>query len=102
MQPWAVDRAKAHGPVSHFRRTCANHLDCLNNLAELYQAQGNYADAEPLYQRSRTILERALGLEHPNVAQSLENYAALLRKTGRPKKAAKMEAHANAIRAKYE
>jgi len=36
------------------------------------------------------------------VAQSLENYAALLRETGRAKKAAKMEARAKAIRAKYE
>jgi hypothetical protein len=48
------------------------------------------------------IWEKALGLEHPNVAASLENYAALLRKTGRPKKPAVMEARAIAIRAKYE
>jgi hypothetical protein len=36
------------------------------------------------------------------VAKALENYAALLRETGRAKKAAKMEARAKAIRAKYE
>jgi len=68
----------------------------------LYQAQGNYAEAETLNQRSLAILEKALGPEHPDVAQSLENYAALLRKTGRPDEAAEMEVRAKAIRAKNE
>ncbi len=45
----------------------------LNNLAELYRAQGRYAEAEPPYQRSLAILEKVLGPEHPHVAQSLEN-----------------------------
>ncbi len=51
----------------------------LNNLAALYQAQARYALAEPLSERSLAIREKALGPEHPDVAQSLENYAALLR-----------------------
>ena len=38
--------------------------------------------------------------EHPHVAQSLENYADLLRKTGRGPEAENMEARAKAIRAK--
>ena len=46
--------------------------------------------------------EKALGPEHPNVAASLENYAALLRETGRADEAAEMEARAKAIRAKQE
>ena len=33
----------------------------LNNLAALYSAQGNYAQAEPLYQRALAIVEKALG-----------------------------------------
>ncbi len=45
--------------------------------------------------------EKALGPEHPDVAQGLENYAALLRKTGRITGAAKMKARAKAIRAKH-
>ena len=40
----------------------------LNNLAELYRAQGRYADAEPLYKRSLAIREKALGPDHPDVA----------------------------------
>ena len=43
-----------------------------------------------------------LGPDHPDVAQGLENYAALLRETDRADEAAKMEARAKAIRAKYE
>ncbi len=41
-----------------------------------------------------------LGPEHPDVATSLENYADLLRKTGRGTEATEMEARAKAIRAK--
>ncbi|MEO0810268.1 MAG: tetratricopeptide repeat protein, partial [Pseudomonadota bacterium] len=33
----------------------------LNNLAELYRLQGRYAEAEPLYKRTITIFEKALG-----------------------------------------
>ncbi len=67
----------------------------------LYYAQGNYTEAEPLYQRALAIREKALGPEHPQVAQSLENYAALLRKLVREAEAGKMEARAQAIRAKH-
>ncbi|HAA26653.1 MAG TPA: tetratricopeptide repeat-containing protein, partial [Cyanobacteria bacterium UBA8553] len=47
------------------------------NLAALYKVQGNYSQAEPLYQRSLAIWEKALGSEHPNVATSLNNLADL-------------------------
>ncbi len=72
----------------------------LNNLAELYHAQGKYPEAEPLYQRALAIWEKALGPEHPNVATVLENYAALLRQMNRNSEAAEMEARVKAIRAK--
>ena len=72
----------------------------LNNLALLYGTQGKYAEAEPLYQCSLTIREKALGPEHPNVATSLENYVALLWKMNRDAEASKMEARAKAIREK--
>ncbi len=73
----------------------------LNNLAELYRAQGRYAEAEPLLKRALATFEKALGPEHPHVATSLANYAALLRETGRATEAAKLEARAKAIRAKH-
>ncbi|MFQ5915996.1 MAG: tetratricopeptide repeat protein [Nitrospinota bacterium] len=68
-------------------------------MATVYQAQGKYGEAEPLFKRALAIREKALGPEHPSVAQSLENYAALLRKTGRGTEAANMETRAKAIRA---
>ena len=65
----------------------------INDLASLYTSQGRYAEAEPLYQRtvnnltsctetklatrSLTIRENALGPNHPEVAQSLNNLALL-------------------------
>ncbi len=73
----------------------------LNNLAELYRAQGKYPDAEPLHKRALAIVEKALGPEHPDVATALENYAALLRKTGRDDEAVKLGARAKMIRAKH-
>ncbi len=69
-------------------------------VAGVYQAQGRYAEAEPLYKRSLAIRENTLGAEHPDVAESLENYSALLRETGRGSEAVKLEARARAIRAK--
>ena len=56
----------------------------------------------PLFRRSLAILEKALGSDHPDVAASLENYAALLHLIGPFDEAAEMEARAKAIRAKYE
>ncbi len=73
----------------------------LNTLALLYQSQGRYGDAEPLFQRALTINEKALGPMHPRLAQALENYALLLRDTQRDAEAEKLEARANAIRAKH-
>jgi tetratricopeptide (TPR) repeat protein len=60
----------------------ADHPDVatsLNNLAALYQAQGRYGEAEPLYQRSLHIREQQLGADHPDVATSLNNLALLYR-----------------------
>jgi Tfp pilus assembly protein PilF len=61
--------------------------------------QARYQTAEPLYQRSLAIFEKALGPDHPDVALSLENYAALLRKLDRTAEAETMKVRAKAIRA---
>src|SRR4029077_19901244 len=55
----------------------------LNNLAELYRAQGRYADAEPLgtraHKRALAIEEKALDPDHPDVAVLLNSLAELYR-----------------------
>jgi len=44
--------------------------------------QGDYVSAEPLHQRALAILEKTLGTEHPVVAISLNNLAALYEAKG--------------------
>ena len=53
-----------------------------NNLAEVYRQTGQFAKAEPLYRRSVTILEKALGPTHPEVALALSNLALFFMTTG--------------------
>jgi Tfp pilus assembly protein PilF len=70
------------------------------NLAALYEAQGKHAEAEEFYKRTLAITENFFDPDHPNIATSLENYAAFLRKRSREAEAEKLEARAKAIRAK--
>ncbi len=51
----------------------------LNYLALLYQTQGRFAEAEPLYRRAIATWGNLLTEDHPNVAMSLNNLAALYR-----------------------
>ncbi|MEM7741241.1 MAG: tetratricopeptide repeat protein, partial [Pseudomonadota bacterium] len=71
-----------------------NLATSLNNLAGLLQAQvcrfelavlsvmaisqGNYDEAKSLYQRAIAATEKALGADHPDVANRLNNLATLL------------------------
>jgi tetratricopeptide (TPR) repeat protein len=59
----------------------------LNNLAELYRAQGRYTEAEPLYKRAIAVREKALGPDHPDVGTALGGLAALYYSQGRYAKA---------------
>ena len=63
----------------------------LNNLAAVYQAQGRYAEAEPLCQRALTIREQQLGRDHPHVAVTLKNYLTLLKAMHREAEVAQLE-----------
>ena len=45
--------------------------------------QGKYDEAEPLYQRALAIREKALGPDHPDVAESLNNLAELYSNQGK-------------------
>ncbi|MDX2290143.1 MAG: tetratricopeptide repeat protein [Hyphomicrobiaceae bacterium] len=59
--------------------TTRKSVNSLGNLAELMRTAGRYAEAEPLYQRTIRILEKALGANHPDVGTSLNNLALLFR-----------------------
>ena len=52
----------------------ADHPDVaqsLNNLALLYNTQGNYAEAKKLSQQALTIWQQTLGNQHPKTQDSL-------------------------------
>ena len=49
----------------------------------LYQDQGKYAAAEPLFKRALEISEKALGPDHPDVAIDLTNLALLYQDQGK-------------------
>ena len=55
----------------------------LNNLAILYDNQGKYDDAEPLYKRALAVTEEVLGPMHPDTATSLNNLAVLYNNQGK-------------------
>ena len=59
----------------------------LNNLAALYNAIGDYKNAEPLYIQALAILIKILGEEHPSYATSLNSLARLYYDIGDYKKA---------------
>ncbi|MBE7384424.1 MAG: tetratricopeptide repeat protein [Leptolyngbya sp. SIO1E4] len=54
----------------------------LNNLAGLYDAQGRYEEAEPLYTQALTLFEQILGPEHPYTQRVKDNLQILLEKKG--------------------
>ena len=72
----------------------------LHNLALLYQNEGKYAEAEPLYLRSLEIREGTLGLNPPDVASSLNNLAELYRVQNKYAKAEPLYLRSLAIRKK--
>jgi tetratricopeptide (TPR) repeat protein len=65
----------------------------LNNLADLYERQGRYAEALPLFQRALAIRERAAGPDHPDTATSMNNLAAFYHASGRPADALPLVQH---------
>ncbi len=54
----------------------------LNDLADLYRFEGNYAGADTLYRRSLAIGERRLGANDPLVVATAEKLVALARLRG--------------------
>jgi tetratricopeptide (TPR) repeat protein len=55
----------------------------LNNLAGIYDSQGRYSEAEPLYLDVLEMKRRLFTGDHPAVATSLNNLASLYDNQGR-------------------
>ena len=54
----------------------------LNNLALLYNNQGRYTEAEPLYRQALAMRQEILPEKHPSIATSLNNLAVLYQAKG--------------------
>jgi hypothetical protein len=63
----------------------------------VYDEAGQYAKAEPLYQRSLTIREAQLGKDHADIAASLNNLATLYEASDRTDQAADLKERARRI-----
>ena len=69
----------------------------LDNYATLLRDGGKYEQAEALYKRSLETWAKCLYPENADAAETLRNYAVLLRKTNRPTEAEPLEARASAM-----
>ena len=90
----ALKEAEKFGPQD------ARLINSLDSLASLYEAQGKWVEAEPLYQRTVAIQENLLGLEHPDVADNLNNLAIVYKAQGKYSEAEPLYKRALAIREK--
>jgi tetratricopeptide (TPR) repeat protein len=100
--PWkrlTLKRSYREGVIRNIESLVGNALD---HLAECYESQHKYAEAEPLRRRSLEITERGWGKIVPHrLAEALETYADLLRKLGRDAEAEQVESRARPVRTKY-
>ncbi len=71
----------------------------LNNLALLHYDRGAYVEALAILQRALVIEEQALGPEHPDLINTIENEAVVLRVLRRHEEAAQLEERAGRLRA---
>ncbi len=69
----------------------------LEQLARLCEVQGRYAATEIILQRSLAIRERALGPDHPHVANVLKHLAGLYEKIGKKDEAKRLEERTKAV-----
>ena len=86
---WAqCERLRSHGfaaagLVKSQRIDSKASAALLGKMGRYLDDRALYQEAEPLYQRSLAILEKALGPDHPEVAATLNNLAALYCSQGR-------------------
>ena len=76
--------------------------EALSLLATIYVRQDKLAESEPLIKRALEIRRQHLSSDHPDVAQTLSDYAKLLRKMQREQEAEIMYKEALLILSKIE
>ena len=81
--------------IQHPHPQIAAELDA---LAVGYAERGDATRAEALFQEALRMRAELLGADDPRVAETMEHYAALLRKAGRIEEAGRLETQAAQIR----
>jgi tetratricopeptide (TPR) repeat protein len=69
----------------------------LNALANCYRQQGRFAEAEPLYKRALEVKTAQVGPFSSELIPIYENYAKMLRASGKEQEAGKLDRKAQAI-----
>jgi tetratricopeptide (TPR) repeat protein len=80
---WFIARDTVPHTTAHrYKRLLGdNHphvANSLNNLAGLYDSQGRYEEAEPLYLEAINIATQGLGENHPHTQTVYQNYLEML------------------------
>ena len=65
----------------------------MNNLALLYENQGKYDEAEPVYVECLALRKAILGTSHPDTLNSMNNLAGLYESQGKYDQARKIRAN---------
>ncbi len=92
----ALDAARALGPGHPLL------ISTLYSSAAFYHEQRRHAQAEALYRELLQMQEARMGDRHPDVALTLERYAALLRDANRLEDARHLESRVQLIRTTHE
>jgi tetratricopeptide (TPR) repeat protein len=103
------DKAEAsyQEAIALFKLLLSDHpklVDILDNLTALYEEQGHYNKAEANYKEALRILDSSEQIRKANyllLAKTLDNYAKLLRKSGRAAEAEKQEARRKQVLEQY-
>ena len=75
-------------------------IESLSNLGLLYEATNDMKRSDEYFQRAILLGEKGLGGDHPEVLDTMEEYAAMLHAAGRLVDAKKMEAHQKELKDK--
>lgn len=77
----------------------ASVANTLHALAGLLRDEGRYRDAEPYYRQALEIRDRTAAKNPLPAIETLQDYAELLRRLGRPVEASRLDSRAERLRA---
>ncbi|KAJ3283000.1 Kinesin light chain 3 [Borealophlyctis nickersoniae] len=84
---WMVSTLHSHILLTEKAGDDVEHAKWLSSLADLFQDQGRYKDAEPLFVDCLERFRRVLGEDHPDTLKSISNLAVLYQIQGKYGKA---------------